>query len=270
MKLPFDVGIAAGYKSTPQKIRVMTEDWLATQAYCPSCGHGGMSQYANNRPVADFFCPECREEYELKGHGQRLGSRIVDGSYRTMLERLQSSTNPNLFLLGYDVERLTVRSMLVIPKHFFTVDIIEARKPLGPAARRAGWIGCNIRLDGIPVAGRIALIRDGHVEPASRVTAQWRKSLFLREQVDLSARKWLLSVMKCIDRVQRKTFTLADIYRFEEELAKEYPGNRHVRPKIRQQLQFLRDRGYLLFRGGGIYELTDNSGRDGPLDGGAF
>ena len=259
MKLPFDPGIAAGYKSTPQKIRVLTEHWFATQAYCPSCGRGGISQYSNNRPVADFFCSSCKEEFELKGHGQRLGAKIVDGAYRTMMERLQSSTNPNLFLLGYDMDRLAVRSLMVIPKHFFTVDVIEARKPLGPDARRAGWIGCNIRLDGIPAAGRIVLIRDGHIQPASTVTAQWRKSLFLREQPDLSSRKWLLSIMKCIDRVQRAIFTLAEIYRFEEELAKEYPGNRHIRPKIRQQLQVLRDRGYLRFRGGGTYELTDNS-----------
>jgi type II restriction enzyme len=34
-----------------------------------------------------------------------------------------------------------------------------------------------------------------------------------------------------------------------------YPGNRNVRPKIRQQLQVLRDQGYLDFIGPGRYRL---------------
>jgi hypothetical protein len=34
-----------------------------------------------------------------------------------------------------------------------------------------------------------------------------------------------------------------------------YPGNRNVRPKIRQQLQMLRDRGWLEFTGRGRYRL---------------
>jgi len=33
------------------------------------------------------------------------------------------------------------------------------------------------------------------------------------------------------------TFTLGDVYGFEGELAAKYPGNKHVREKIRQSLQ---------------------------------
>ncbi|WP_420022339.1 hypothetical protein [Brevundimonas subvibrioides] len=35
-----------------------------------------------------------------------------------------------------------------------------------------------------------------------------------------------------------------------------YPGNHNVRPKIRQQLQVLRDRGWLAFNGRGTYRRT--------------
>lgn len=35
-----------------------------------------------------------------------------------------------------------------------------------------------------------------------------------------------------------------------------YPGNNNVRPKIRQQLQVLRDRGWLEFNGRGVYRRT--------------
>jgi type II restriction enzyme len=52
-----------------------------------------------------------------------------------------------------------------------------------------------------------------------------------------------------------ESFTLADMYGFEERLSAIYPGNRHVRPKIRQQLQVLRDRGWLEFLGRGRYRV---------------
>ena len=38
----------------------------------------------------------------------------------------------------------------------------------------------------------------------------------------------------------------AHIYAFERELEQLHPGNRHIRDKIRQQLQVLRDRGLLV------------------------
>ena len=48
---------------------------------------------------------------------------------------------------------------------------------------------------------------------------------------------------------------MADVYKFDAKLAKLHPANRHVRDKIRQQLQILRDLGLLEFLGGGEYWL---------------
>ena len=42
-------------------------------------------------------------------------------------------------------------------------------------------------------------------------------------------------------------FTTADVYRFERELQKKYPANRHVRHKIQQQMQVLRDEHRIVF-----------------------
>ncbi|MFL5035052.1 MAG: restriction endonuclease, partial [Microvirga sp.] len=50
-------------------------------------------------------------------------------------------------------------------------------------------------------------------------------------------------------------FQLDDVYAFERQLNLVYPNNQHVRPKIRQQLQVLRDYGYLDFTGRGAYRL---------------
>ncbi|MBI5242579.1 MAG: hypothetical protein HY922_02705 [Elusimicrobia bacterium] len=40
-----------------------------------------------------------------------------------------------------------------------------------------------------------------------------------------------------------------------DRLSELHPNNRHVRPKIRQQLQVLRDLGFVAFLGRGRYRL---------------
>ena len=50
-------------------------------------------------------------------------------------------------------------------------------------------------------------------------------------------------------------FTTADAYAFTRELEQLHPDNRHVRDKIRQQLQVLRDLGLLQHTGSGLWRL---------------
>jgi len=185
-----------------------------------------------------------------------MGLKIVDGAYRTMMERLRSTENPNLFLLNYNLGSLEVLNFLVVPKHFFVPEIIEKRKPLAPTARRAGWVGCNILLNHIPLTGKIFLVRNKQVEPKEKVLAKWKKTLFLREEKEVSAKGWLLNVMRCIDKLGKREFTLDDVYAFENELSRFHPNNKHIKDKIRQQLQFLRGKGYLEFINRGVYRLT--------------
>lgn len=256
MKLTFDENVATNYKSAPQRARVLTEDWVDSYVYCPNCGHLEIDKYPNNQPVADFLCSNCREDYELKSKQDSVGSRIVNGAYRTMLERLQDSHNPNLFLLNYDPQKFSVLNFFVIPKHFFVPEIIEKRKPLAPTARRAGWIGCNILLKNIPQSGKIFYIKNGVVQPKKNVLADWKKTLFLREEKEIPAKGWILDVMRCVEKLSKKEFTLDDVYAFEKDLSSLHPENKHVKDKIRQQLQFLRDKGYLDFVSRGYYQLA--------------
>ena len=76
-----------------------------------------------------------------------------------MSERVQATNNPNLMLLNYDLKQFAVTNLFVIPKHFFVQVLIEKRKPLGPSAQRAGWIGCNILLSHVPESGKIFIVR---------------------------------------------------------------------------------------------------------------
>ena len=256
MNLTFETKLADKYASQPQKIRVLTEHWVDNQVYCPNCGHLDIDKYDNNRPVADFFCSNCEEDYELKSKKGPAGTKIVNGAYRTMIERLQESHNPNLFLLNYDLQNFQVLNFLVIPKHFFVPDIIEKRKPLSQTAIRAGWVGCNILLQNIPESGKIFFVKNKTIEQKDRVLAEWRKTLFLREERKITAKGWLLDVMMCVEKLGHKEFSLDDVYRFENALSKKHPDNRHIKDKIRQQLQFLRDKGYLEFVERGRYRLT--------------
>jgi type II restriction enzyme len=253
MKLGFEES-QTPYSSGSQSARTWTERWVSDWIYCPNCGNAKINQFEANRPVADFFCKNCHEEYELKSQKTKFGAKVLDGAFRTMSERLAASNNPNLLLLNYDITRLSVTNIFVIPKHFFVQEIIEKRKPLAMTARRAGWIGCNILLSKIPTSGKIFFVRDGLLRPKESVLAQWQQTLFLREQ-EGEARGWLIEVMKCVDAIGKQEFELDDVYAFEKRLSGLYPNNKHVRQKIRQQLQVLRDHGYLDFISRGSYRL---------------
>lgn len=256
VSLKFDLKLAEQYKSLSQKARVLTEGWVKNEVYCPSCGNARLKQYSNNAPVADFLCEKCGEDFELKSKSSGLGKKIVDGEYQTMLDRLASAHNPNLFLLNYDLNSYQVSNLFVIPKHFFIPDVIEKRRPLSPTAKRAKWTGCNILLSRIPEAGRIFLIKDKQIKPREDVRAVWQRTLFLREEKRVESKGWILDVMRCIELTRKKEFSLAEIYKFEDILAKQHPKNRHIKDKIRQQLQILRDRNYIRFIGQGEYRIV--------------
>jgi type II restriction enzyme len=253
LKLGFEESPQAAYVSGSQVARVLTEAWATKNAFCPSCGHVQLTQFQNNRPVADLYCKNCSEEFELKSQKSKFGKKVADGAYRTMCNRLAARNNPNLMLLNYSPS-LGVSNLFVVPKHFFVTEIIEERKPLGEGARRAGWIGCNILLSQVPEAGKIHIVRDRVVLDRTSVLDQWQKTLFLRDETAAS-RGWLLNVLKCVETIGAKEFSLDDVYAFESRLSGLYPMNQHVRQKIRQQLQVLRDRSYLAFLGRGQYRL---------------
>lgn len=254
MDLQLPIEIARDYSSRSQQVRVMSEHWVGAWIFCPNCG-SRLRRFENNQPVADFYCKYCSEEYELKAKHGAVGRRILDGAYSTMLERLRASNNPNLFFLTYNRIGFGVRSFFAIPKHFFVPGIIEKRRPLNPAARRAGWTGCNIVLDSIPDLGKIFYVQDGAVAGRNNVLQGWSRTGFVRSTHDVEARGWLLDVLKCVERLEKTDFTLDDIYRSEAHLKLKHPSNNNIQAKIRQQLQVLRDRNILEFAGRGSYRL---------------
>lgn len=252
MDILFDTKLIEGYKSNAQIARVLTENWVGTNSYCPRCGYPRLEHFENNKPVADFFCAQCKNTFELKSKMMDFGNKVADGSYQTMIERIESNANPDFLLMTYDQAQNNVKDFLVIPKYFFTPAIIEKRSPLSENARRAGWVGCNILLTKIPREGRIYLIRDGVTLRKDRVVTTLGKTRFLENQ-DMNSRGWVIEILNCINRIDSEIFVLNDVYKFENALSQLYPNNKHIKDKIRQQLQILRDREFIEFLGQGIY-----------------
>jgi type II restriction enzyme len=205
MELRLSTKIADIYSSSSQKIRVMTEDWVNHSAFCPNCGNV-LSQFINNSPVADFYCKNCSEEYELKSKHGDVGKKIVDGAYSTMIERLISANNPNFFFLSYNKISFEIRHFLAIPKYFFVPDIIERRAALSATARRAGWIGCNIVMSSIPDLGKIFYVQNGIPKSKNEVLDRWNKTQFVKSTSNIEAKGWLLDVLVCVEKKRRVNF----------------------------------------------------------------
>jgi type II restriction enzyme len=257
MQLKLPSGLAEDYSSSSQRIRVMTEYWVRRSAFCPNCGNI-LNSFGNNRPVADFYCIECWEEYELKSKQGTIGRKIVNGAYSTMIQRLVSDNNPNFFFLTYDKTTLEIRNFLTIPKYFFVPSIIEQRSPLNLAARRAGWVGCNIVMSNIPEFGKIFYVQNGIPKSKKEVLDKWSKTEFIKSTRNIEAKGWLLDVLVCVERIKKREFSLEEVYSFEEYLKAKHPLNNNIRAKIRQQLQFLRDKSVIEFVGRGHYRMRAN------------
>ncbi len=146
-----------------------------------------ISRYEANHPVGDFYCEGCESDFELKSKdGLKFPSKIADGAYETMIERITSLHNPNFFFLSY--------------KDF----------------------------------------------------AAYAKTKALKT-ANIEVRGWLLDTLNCVEKLQKNDFTLEQMYMFEPALKAKHPENNFVKDKIRQQLQYLRDKGFIEFLGSGRY-----------------
>lgn len=119
-------------------------------------------------------------------------------------------------------------------------------------ARRAGWIGCNILIGEVPDEGKIDIIQNGVLHPKNEIYQKINKSNILLTE-NIETRGWLLDVLKYVNIISSREFCLNDMYSFEKELYFKHPQNNNIKAKIRQQLQVLRDKGFIEFLGNGKY-----------------
>ena len=252
MTLSFNSELITGYKSPSQIARILTEDWLFGNMYCPICGAEKIDKVKANAPVKDYICGRCNSQYELKSkkiYSETFQSKVNDGAYQTMIDRITSLENPHFFFMHYD--NYMVNKLILVPKYFFTPSIIEKRKPLSVQAQRANWEGCNILLSRIPNTAKIHIIRNGKIIPKEDVIQTYNHICSLKTE-NLNIRGWLLSILHCVELLDEQ-FTLKQIYGFIPTLRINYPSNNNIEAKIRQQLQLLRDKGFIEFIRPGVY-----------------
>jgi len=248
-----DPRYATGYKSGSQITRKITEAWADENLFCVAYESPSLVSAAVNAEAVDFRCTSCHAVYQLKALKSWNERRIPDAGYDAMMRALRSDSIPNLLVMHYTPEWI-VHNLLLIPSFFFSPAAIQKRKPLGPNARRAGWVGCNILLSEIVNDGKIRMVSQG--TPLLPETVRTRYNLVRPlSQVDVKARGWTLDVLRVVREIGKPRFSLTDVYAFEGVLANIYPENKNVRPKIRQRLQVLRDLGYISFEGQGQYLL---------------
>ncbi len=190
----------------------------------------------------------------MKSLSRQISDRIPDAAYSAMRHAIVTGNTPNLFVLSYGMDSWRVNDLILVPSFVFTMSAVEKRRPLAPTARRAGWIGCDIILGRIPSDAKIPLISSGKSESATTARRHY-KSLAPLSKLALNRRGWTLDVLNVVRSLGKKSFTLDEVYAHTNSLAALHPDNRHVRDKIRQQLQVLRDLRLIRFLGRGVYEI---------------
>jgi type II restriction enzyme len=104
----------------------------------------------------------------------------------------------------------------------------------------------------IPNDGRIDIVKN-RIEMVKDVALnKFKKTSFMAES-KIESRGWIFDILYCIDMIKSDKFTLQDMYGFEDELKMRHPDNYHIRDKIRQQLQFVRNKGLIEFISPGYY-----------------
>jgi type II restriction enzyme len=171
-----------------------------------------------------------------------------------MIAAIASDGAPHFALLHYAPDLWQVMDLLLIPGFAIPKSAIEKRKPLSSTARRAGWVGCNIVLTNIPDVARVPIVLNGVPQRPAEVRRRFRHVRPLAE-LTVKERGWTLDVLNAVRSLGKTEFALDDVYAKEGVLARLHPENRHVRDKIRQQLQVLRDKGLVEFLGRGEYKV---------------
>ena len=251
--------LATGYTSKSQVARRVTEEWATRNLYCAACAFNELSPAKPNAPVLDFRCPECSATYQLKSKSGPFGRSVSNSAYEKKMDAIHNGSAPHYAFLQYSADDWQVKSLFLVPGHFFTPALIQKRSPLTAKAERAGWVGSNILLGSLSPEARVNVVVSGEARDASAVRDDWARFRFL--QTDRNARGgWGAAVLACVRETMRQSgaqvFQLQDFYALHvSSLSAQFPDNHNVEAKIRQQLQVLRDGGVLTFLGDGKYQV---------------
>ena len=251
MNLELDPTVAGNYRSTSYVAGQATELWATNNLYCINCPSEILVRELPNSPVKDFSCPQCAATYQLKAKNGRHGRKVPNSAFDQKIAAIERGLVPHYAFLDYTRARWKVTGLFIVPGHLIGRAVIQRRNPLGPHAKRVGWVGSNILLHEIPEPGRIRVVANGEATDPAAARRDWQKVAFLGTDPEAS-QGWGADVFSRVKRLVQDTgsneFTLQSFYsRFLVELSELHPENHHVREKIRQLMQVLRNGGLLEF-----------------------
>lgn len=256
MDLRLDLTTAEGYRSGSQIARKISEDWATRNLFCLACASDHIDAARANTAVWDYSCSTCGAVYQLKSQSKRFGRKVSNSAYDIKMQAIADGQAPHYAFLQYSKLTSRVTDLFVVPGHFLSPAVIEQRAPLKDTAMRHGWVGSNILIGKLPTEARVLVVEAGVCREPSDVRDEWGRYRFLAGKRG----GWAADVLSCVRVLQQETgtneFTLQAFYqRFETELAARHLDNRNVRPKIRQQMQVLRNGGVLRFLDRGHYRV---------------
>ncbi len=254
MKLALPAELAQGYKSAAQQARVVTQAWAGDNLFCAGCSSICLTPTREGSEANDFACPQCGLRYELKSKSAPIGRKIRDAGFNAMIRAIREDHTPNLVVMHYEKPQWMVRNLVLVPHFAFPESAIEKCAPLSDTHPRHGHVLCNIVLEQIPNAAKIPLIINGTISSPMKVREHFQRLQPLKK-FRAKKRSWPLDVLRAVQSLGKKQFTNDDVYVFEQEFEQLHPDNRHIRDKIRQQLQKLRDRGFLTQTEQGVWSL---------------
>ena len=252
MNLVCNPALAGDKKRNTQRVRVISEGWFGQEGYCLKCNSPRLDATPAGTEFRDFVCPRCSQAYELKSSARAHTTTVQDGGFASMMRRMRANEAPALMLMHY-MPDWNVQGLIAIHPVFLTTAVVRKRpKPHHrPKTGKEYWM-CDLNLAAIPSDGKIVVVGGGEARPHALARREFRESMRFAD-VPLRKRGWAALVLANVRKMGKTEFTLKDIYAYEEAMHAIYPKNSHVRPKIRQQLQVLRDLGYLEFPERGRY-----------------
>lgn len=164
-----DFSTAHNLTSRAQIARLVLETWAEFNLFCLNCESNALVRLAANTPVADFECASCAARYQLKSKNGRFGATIPGAAYAPTIEAVRNNASPDYVLVEYDQRFATVVFAVALRGALITESRVIARPPLKATAKRAGWIGCNLRIEGLHT---VAVVQPRVVDPAI-ARAQW-------------------------------------------------------------------------------------------------
>lgn len=253
MNLQCNPELAAGKTSESQRTKLITEGWFTAEGYCLNCTSSRLVPTSSSTPFRDHTCPHCGHGYEMKSGRKRHTDTVQDGGYDSMMREILGKNLPALMLLQYTPE-WRVQRLLAIHPTFMTPKIVRRRKTphTRPRSEKKYWM-CNLDLSIVPPDAKIVVV-DGAVRPKATVREEFQRLNRFKE-LKAEERGWTGLVLAKIRKLEKIHFTSKDLYALEGEMHAVYPENSHIKDKIRQQLQVLRDLGYLEFVRRGEYRM---------------